>query len=99
MQKKTDEYSTKNDLRESVDAILVGMNNIYLELIDKMATKDDLKKLETKLESRMENIETEVGFVRQDISDIKADLSLTPTRREFNELKTKVDRIVSTQVL
>jgi len=38
-------------------------------------------------------VETDIIFIKRDIRDIKAELSDTPSRREFAELKGRVDKV------
>jgi hypothetical protein len=75
----------KNDLDGAVDAILTGMDSVIKEQDErnekKFATKEDLKR--------------EIGWVRDDINGLKADLSDTPSRGEFKHLKSKVDKYLS----
>ncbi len=50
-----------------------------------------LNKVETRLnkvETELHEVKTEVKFMHQDINDLKAD---TPTQKEFDTLKAKVD--------
>ncbi|OGM26891.1 hypothetical protein A2962_04475 [Candidatus Woesebacteria bacterium RIFCSPLOWO2_01_FULL_39_61] len=37
-----------------------------------------------------QEIKTEIGFLKDDINGIKADLSDAPSRKEFNQLKHEV---------
>jgi hypothetical protein len=39
-----------------------------------------------------------IGYIRGDIKDIKASLADTPTRREFDELKTTTNTRLSSKV-
>lgn len=84
--KKNDPYVTKSMLDEAVDALLKGMDNLFLRF------KTELK---TKLKEELEPIKAVTTFIKRDIRDIRADLSNTPTKREFNELKTKVETLHS----
>ena len=72
-------------LNDAVEKILQGMQTMFDEqntINDKkFATKDDLKR--------------EIGFVRNDINDLRAEISTSPTRKEFDELKTKVNRLTN----
>lgn len=44
------------------------------------------------VEGRLDKVETEIKFMRQDISNLKTD---TPTQKAFNQLKQKVDRYIA----
>ena len=70
---------TNEYLDDAADKILKGMQTMFNnqdKLNDtKFATKEDLKR--------------ETSFIRQDISDLRAEISTSPTRKEFNKLKLK----------
>ncbi len=69
----------KGMLDEAVKAILEGMDRLF-------------GGLKTEMSAEFEKIKADITFIKRDINDIKADLSDTPSRREFNELKSKVDK-------
>ncbi len=54
------------------------------------ATKEDIKELATK-----EDLKREVSWLRDDIKGLTADLSGVPSKKEFNKLKEKVDKYLS----
>ncbi len=72
---------TNKALGEAVDAILKGMDNLLKEErkfnVQTFASKEDLNR--------------EIGWVRDDINGLKADLSDTVSRKEFNNLKVRFD--------
>lgn len=74
--------ATKEYVGEGIDAILAGVEKMFGEQDKrnekKFATKEDLKR--------------EAGFLKDEINGLKADLSNTPSRREFEELKARVDK-------
>jgi archaellum component FlaC len=76
-------------LNEAVDAILEGMEKMVGGVRGEMNERFD------KVDNRLQGVETEVRFVKDDINGLKADLSTTPSRREFEELKTKVNKVLS----
>jgi len=57
------------------------------EDLKKLVTKDDLKATEKRLEGKIEDVASDVLEIRRRVIDLETD---TVTRREFNELKTKV---------
>ena len=77
---------TMKDLDEVVSAILAGteglINNLRLEM------KAQFKKND----SQFNKIEVGLSHLKDQIDGLKADLSDTPSRREFQQLKSKVDR-------
>lgn len=87
MAKDPNAFVTNKTLDEAVDTILKGMDNMLEEQKKTFATKEDLKQFATK-----EDLGREVGWLRNDINGLKADLSDTPSKREFNKLKSKVDK-------
>jgi hypothetical protein len=77
-------------LGEVVDTILQGMDTmasgIKTELRTEMANGFNA------VDKRLGKVETDIVFIKRDIRDIKIELGNVPTLRQFNELKTKVDR-------
>jgi archaellum component FlaC len=76
-------------LNEAVDAILEGMGRMVEGLENKMNSRFD------KVENRLQSVETEVRFVKDEINGLKADISTTLSGGEFEELKTKVNKVLS----
>ncbi|MDP3994302.1 MAG: hypothetical protein Q8P91_00535 [bacterium] len=76
---------TNEYLDDAANTILKGMNRMSKENhklnLGTFATKEDLKR--------------ETSFIRQDISDLRAEISTSPTRKEFTHLKVKVDRFIA----
>ncbi len=87
-----DEIITRRLLDEAVEAILNGISI----LIKNLATKEEISKLATKEEVQQgfREVKNEIRWVKDDINGLKAEFSNTPSRKEFNQLKTKVDRIL-----
>ncbi len=98
---------TKKDVQDIVSGAADHIVTILGERIDKIENRFDgvetrLDGVETKLdgvetrldgvETRLGKVETEIKFMHQDINDLKAD---TPTQKEFNQLKQKVDRYIA----
>jgi hypothetical protein len=83
---------TNETLDEAVDTILKGMDNMFKEErkfnSQTFATKEDLKLTK-------EELKTDISWLKDDIKGLTADLSDTPTKKEFNELKGKVDKYLS----
>ena len=77
-------------LSEAVDDVLKGMDNMFVEQKKVFDSKGDLEKLATK-----EDLKREAGWLKDDIKGLKADLSIVPDRNEFNNLKGKVDRFIT----
>jgi hypothetical protein len=73
-------------LNEAVDAILEGMSKM-------------VEGLENKMHSRFDNLEAKVNNNHNDLKDeidgLKADLSTTASRQELEELKEKVNKLLS----
>lgn len=78
---------TNKTLSEAVDTLLKGMDNMADEQKKILTTKDDLKTFATK-----EDLKRETSFIRQDISDLRAEIATSPTKEEFNRFKTKFDK-------
>lgn len=74
------ESVTRGMLNGAVDAILLGIDKLF-------------GGLRTEMNKRFDKVEADINFIKHDIRDIKTDLSLTLTRKEFNELKEKVETL------
>lgn len=74
-----DAPSTKRDIDEAVGQIITVMS----KTLEGYATKEDSKRLEGKID----DVAGDVSDIRRRVIDLETD---TVTRREFNELKTKV---------
>lgn len=89
----TNEVLTET-LDEAVDTILKGMDNMFKEErkfnFGTFATKEDLKNFATK-----EDLKREISWVRDDIKGLTADLADTISKKEFNQLKGKVDKYMA----
>jgi hypothetical protein len=68
-------FATKSMLREAVDSIIEGVNQLF-------------EKLNKKIDMNQEENRAEFAHVHHEISDLKHD---TPSMKEFIELKDRVD--------
>jgi len=82
---------TTQILGEAVDILLKGMDNILEEQKKIFATKEDLKQFATK-----DDLNREISWVRDDIKGLTAELADTISKKEFNKLKAKVDKYITT---
>lgn len=81
-------FVTNLDLDEAVDSILKGMDNMLVEQKKIFATKEDLKQFATK-----EDLKREASWLRDDIKGLTADIINVPSKKEFSELKVKVNKL------
>jgi len=79
---KASGLATKKDIDD------IFHENISEFYVGKIVPEFD--KLRGEMNTRFDKVDTEITFIKRDISDIKADLSLTPSREEFTELKAKL---------
>jgi len=83
-------------LNEAVDAILEGMEKMVGGVRGEMVCfRNEVNGRLDRVENRLQSVETEVRYVKDEIHGLKADLSTTPSRRELEELKTKVNKALS----
>ena len=80
----------RKDLDDAVSAILEGMDNMFKDPDNPMNKRLDgveyrLSELETKVDNHYK-------WLKDDISGLKADLSDTVSRKEFNQLKSRVNK-------
>jgi hypothetical protein len=87
----TNEVLTEN-LDEAVDIILKGMDNMFKEErkfnSQTFTSKEDLK-------NTKEELKTEISWVKDDIKGLNADLADAPSKNEFNQLKGRVDKYIT----
>ena len=83
---KSSQPATREVLDEAVDILLEGMDKLYEKF------KGDMNTGFGNIENRLRSVEVELSHVKDEINGLKADLSNTPTRREFEELKVRVDK-------
>ena len=88
----------KKQKQEWYDLFAKAFHEVVVPLFEKMATKEDLKREINGVRNDMatkEDLKREIGFVRNDINDLRAEISTSPTRKEFDGLKRKVDRLTN----
>ena len=84
---------TMKDLDEFVQAILAGTEELFNELSREMiAGFQRVDKRFRGIDHSLKKLEVGQSHLKDQIDGLKADLSDTPSRREFQQLKSKVDR-------
>jgi len=82
---------TKKDVKdivlEATDTILDGVLNMFDE-----HNKENVKDF-TDVKNKIDSLSVKVDDLDDTIDGIKADISTTPTRREFNQLKSKINKL------
>ena len=95
---------TKKDLIESLvgfsEAILEGVQRMF-DKVDKRFDKVDERFGEVESDTKdikadITVIKNDIRWMKDDINGLKADLFDTPSKKEFNQLKTKVDDYIAT---
>lgn len=78
--------------------VMIGFSESILNGVQTMFDKheESNNKRFDSIENRLDKLETDVSEVKDEIKGIKSDLSTTVTKKEFNELKTKVDQYTAT---
>jgi archaellum component FlaC len=79
------EFVTREVLDEAVETILNGMNRLLAGSSQETNSRLD------KMVDSLKSVKTELAHVKDEINGLKADLSDTPSRKEFENLKTRVD--------
>jgi hypothetical protein len=82
----SNEPVTKGMLDDAVTAILQGMDKMFVKLQGEMVERFG------KVEEEICGVKVELSHVKDEIKGLKADLSVTPSRKEFEQLKTRVDK-------
>lgn len=76
------DHVNRGMLNDAVDTILEGMDNLFLRF------KEEVNSAKTEI---LKN-RRELQGLRNDFAGLKEEFSNTPTRAEFEELKSKVNR-------
>jgi hypothetical protein len=89
-------FITNKTLDEAVGAILKGMDNMINNFkVEVRSSFQEVRKRFDNVDNRLEKIEADVSFIKDDLNGIKADLSDTVSKKEFNQLKGKVDKYLT----
>ena len=80
---------TRSMLDEAIDAILGGVGSMFKDLRGRF---DGMDKRFDKVDRRLDTLEVGQPYLKDQITGLKADLSDTPSRRQYEKLKTKVDK-------
>lgn len=80
----------RKDLDEAVDAILTGMQKMF----DKhnQEQEESFQSVENRFDLLNKKIDNVEVSLKDEINGLKADLSTTVSKGEFNQLKSKVDK-------
>ena len=73
-------------LNDAVDTILNGMDNLFSRF------QDELNDFREEVNTNFDKVKVRLRGVEDEVKGLKSELSNTPTRKEFNKLKEKVDR-------
>ena len=83
-------------LDEAIDAILEGVGSMFKDLqmrADGMDKRfDGMHKRFDKVDRRLDTLEVGQAHLKDQLNGLKADLTDTLTRRQFEKLKVRVDR-------
>lgn len=80
---------TRSMLDEAIDAILEGVGSMFKDLRGRLEGMD---KRCDKVDRRLDTLEVGQSYLKDQINGLKADLSDTPSRRQFEKLKARVDK-------
>ena len=75
-------FATNEIIDDAVDTLLKGIDNMLVEQKKIFATKEDLKNVREDMKSlaTKEDLKREVGWLKDDIKGLTADLSGLPTK-------------------
>lgn len=93
MTTKSQELATKKTVDEAVDAIVKGMEKLFTGLKEEFTIQ--LTTLGTEMNGRFDKMEAGMHWIKDDVKGIKEELSTFPSRKQFEELRQKVDSLVS----
>jgi hypothetical protein len=75
-----------SSLNDVTDTILEGMDNLVGGL------KTDVRSGFNQVNSRLDRLEADVSYIKDDIRGLTGELGETASKKDFNELKHKVDK-------
>ncbi len=81
---------TMKDLDEVIRAILAGTEALITSL--RRDLMGEMKSRFTKVDNRLNKLEVGQAHLKDQIDGLKADLSDTPSRRQFEKLKARVEK-------
>lgn len=87
MSKNTKLPATKSEIEEIINKNNVGLSEVILNGVQIMF--DEQNKINESNLASKEDLKRETSFIRQDISDLRAEIATSPTRKEFNRFKSK----------
>jgi len=82
--------ASRKEFKEGIETAVAQISKAVVKALDNVATKDDLKKVEyrlDKVEGSIEELKTEVVSVKNDVRDLKAD---SPTAKEFADHEKRI---------
>jgi archaellum component FlaC len=82
-------FVTNGTLDEAVDTILKGMDDLFEKQNKHLDQRFD------GVDKRLDKVESEIVWTKDDVKGLTADLSGAPTKKEFNQLKGKVDKYLA----
>ena len=82
-------FVTNETLDEAVDTILKGMDNLIVGL------KTEVKSGFNQVNIHLDKVDAEMSYIKDDVKGLTADISNTPSRNEFNQLKGKVEKYLA----
>lgn len=100
MTAKNTSPATKEDVEKIVTKVSIGFSEAILDGVQKMfdeQNKINSQTFATKkdLESTKEELKNEIHWLKDDINGLKADSVGTVSKKEFHNLKSKVDKYLA----
>lgn len=85
---------TKKDMQDVVQKVVLEATDTILDGVQGMFDEQHKANNQefAKVNGRIDALSTEVKGLKDEIDGIKADISTVPTRKEFTQLKSKVDK-------
>ncbi|OGM20922.1 hypothetical protein A2714_00330 [Candidatus Woesebacteria bacterium RIFCSPHIGHO2_01_FULL_38_9] len=87
---KKDPFVTKSMLDQAVDAILEGISRLVEDT--KKELRGEIRDVKVELGDFKSEVRTELRYVKDEIRGLTVELSDAPSKKEFNELKRRVDK-------
>lgn len=78
--------ATISDVEKIVSKAVTEVTETIIDGVEGMFHKQNKK-----FDNRFNQLESDVSHVKNNINNLKADISTTPTRKEFSDLKSRVD--------
>ena len=94
-------FATTKDIKKIVNKVVIGVAHTILQGVQTMFDEHNREqekrfgKVENRLdemESTLTSVKNDIRYMKDDVRGLKSEFSLQVSKKEFNQLKVKVDK-------